>query len=273
MSTVTKAYESGWIRHYIRFQRILLTPHWRRLILFGLPLLICVSALVISLSYSDNFKILQTRAAAHFNQFISHPDLQVSGLRIVASNEKLHADLASLVETKLPVNSLSLDLDDLRQKAEAIPAVKEATVSIDTGGFLTIAAIERQASVIFRDGQNLFLIDETGLILSPATSRAAHIALPLVSGQDADKFVPEALEIFAAASAVRDSIRGLVRVGTRRWDLILDGDRRVLLPAKRPVEAVQRLMILENVELLLQRKLISVDLRDRRRTVVRLPQT
>lgn len=273
MSTVNRAYQKGFIRPYIRLQRILLTPHWRGLIYYVFPCLLCLGLLALILAHGDNFKILQAKVETAFHKLVSHPDLQVNGLRIIASTEELHAKLAVLVNQKFPVNSLVIDLEMLREKAEAIPAIEKATVEIEPGGFLTITAIEREPSVILRRGKDLFLLDENGLVLLQAENRLDHMALPLITGDSAEKFVPEALEIFAAAAGVRDSIRGLVRVGMRRWDLVFDGNRRVLLPAERPAEAVQRLMILEIAELLLQRKLVSVDLRDPSRTSVRLPQS
>jgi hypothetical protein len=45
--------------------------------------------------------------------------------------------------------------------------------------------------------------------------------------------VPEALALVAAARPAVPRLRGLVRMGERRWDLVLDRDQRILLPETR----------------------------------------
>ena len=61
-----------------------------------------------------------------------------------------------------------------------------------------------------------------------------------------------------------------VRVGERRWDMVLDRDQRLLLPSDRPVQALERLLALDQAEDLLARDLVAIDLRDEKRPVLRL---
>ncbi len=73
-----------------------------------------------------------------------------------------------------------------------------------------------------------------------------------------------------AAEPVVDRVRGLVRVSDRRWDLVLDRDQRILLPAHEPVRALERLLALDKAEDLLNRDILSVDLRNPHRSTLRL---
>jgi cell division protein FtsQ len=82
--------------------------------------------------------------------------------------------------------------------------------------------------------------------------------------------VPEALDLLAEAEAVAPRIRGLVRMGERRWDLVLDRDQVIRLPEADPVAALRRVMALHKAEALLDRDLHSVDLRDPRRPALGL---
>ncbi|MEM6933631.1 MAG: cell division protein FtsQ/DivIB, partial [Pseudomonadota bacterium] len=67
--------------------------------------------------------------------------------------------------------------------------------------------------------------------------------------------------------------RALVRVGERRWDLVLDRDLRVLLPEKEPSGAVARIMALHlGEDQLLERDLQIIDMRIPNRPVLRMPE-
>jgi cell division protein FtsQ len=61
-----------------------------------------------------------------------------------------------------------------------------------------------------------------------------------------------------------------VRISERRWDLVLDRDQTVSLPADGPVAAVERLIALDQAENILARDIVSVDLRNPLRPVLRL---
>jgi cell division protein FtsQ len=78
------------------------------------------------------------------------------------------------------------------------------------------------------------------------------------------------LAIIAAAAPIKDRLRGLVRVGERRWDMILDNDQRILLPEDAPVQAVERIIVLHQASDLLARDLALVDMRLGARPSLRL---
>jgi cell division protein FtsQ len=82
--------------------------------------------------------------------------------------------------------------------------------------------------------------------------------------------IGQALEVLAAALSISPRLRGLVRVGERRWDIVLDRDQRLMLPADDPVAALERLLALDEAEDMLARDILAVDLRVPQRPVLRL---
>ena len=58
-----------------------------------------------------------------------------------------------------------------------------------------------------------------------------------------------------------ERLRGLVRMGERRWDLVLDRDQRILLPEDGAVEALERVIALDEAQDILSRDILQVDLR------------
>ena len=63
-----------------------------------------------------------------------------------------------------------------------------------------------------------------------------------------------------------------MRVGERRWDLVLDRDQVVQLPEADPAAALRRVMALDAAEQLLARDLSVVDMRDPTRPMLRLTE-
>jgi cell division protein FtsQ len=59
-------------------------------------------------------------------------------------------------------------------------------------------------------------------------------------------------------------------MGERRWDLVLDRDQRILLPATNPVQALERLLALDHAQDLMNRDILTVDLRSDHRPTLRL---
>jgi cell division protein FtsQ len=86
--------------------------------------------------------------------------------------------------------------------------------------------------------------------------------------------VPEALALVAAAEPVAERLRGLVRVGERRWDVVLAGaargDQTVMLPERGAVTALELVLALDAAQDLFARDLASIDVRNIHRPTLRL---
>jgi len=73
--------------------------------------------------------------------------------------------------------------------------------------------------------------------------------------------VAEALDLLDAAPEIVPRLRAAVRVGKRRWDLVLDRGLTIKLPAAQPLDALARVMALHYGEELLDRGLAEIDMR------------
>jgi len=129
---------------------------------------------------------------------------------------------------------------------------------------------ERVPVAVWRTEDGLMLVDETGHRVAGLLSRSDRPDLPLVAGDGAELVMPEALALFDAAGPLSSRIRGLVRMGERRWDIVLDREQRVMLPEKNPVQALERLLALDHAQDLMNRDILTVDLRSDHRPTLRL---
>ncbi len=91
-----------------------------------------------------------------------------------------------------------------------------------------------------------------------------------LAGEGADRAVPEALALMRAAKPLEGRLRGLVRMGERRWDVVLDRGQRILLPEKNPIDALEQVIAVHQAQELLERDLAAVDMRNVTRPTLRM---
>jgi cell division protein FtsQ len=116
----------------------------------------------------------------------------------------------------------------------------------------------------------LRLIDADGVQSGEIMARADRLDLPLIAGDGAEDNIAEALRLFAAAGPLIDRVRGLVRMGERRWDMVLEREQRILLPSENPVAALDRVIALNDAQDMLSRDVAVVDMRNTKRPTLRM---
>ena len=132
---------------------------------------------------------------------------------------------------------------------------------------------ERIPALVWRVRHRLELLDMNGHRVAGLANRALRSDLPLLIGDGADAATLEALALFAAAAPLARRLRGLARVGGRRWDAVLDNDQRIMLPEKNAVSALERVLALNSADDLLSRDISVVDLRNPKRPTLRLRES
>jgi cell division protein FtsQ len=244
-----------------RVHRLLLTPGFRLALRAGLPF--CLS-LGLGLTYmSDKARQEQFMLALSDlrEQIENRPEFRVDLLTIEGADRAVEEEIREILPVQFPVSSFDLDLDNLRQIIAGLSAVADVDLRIRKGGILVAKLRQREPVALWRNREGLSVIDIDGVRISGADSRAARPELPVVVGTGADKTVREAMDILAAVAPLEPRLRGLVRMGERRWDVVLDRGQRILLPEENPVQALERVIVLNQVQDMLERDLAVVDMR------------
>lgn len=253
-----------------RMQRLWLTPLFRVLFRVGLPLA-CIAAVATLVFYDAGRRDAIVQTARDLQaQFQARPEFRVSLLSIDGASPDLADAVRSKLALRLPQSSFDLDLDALRMAAEELDAVASAELRVRSGGVLQVLLTEREPALIWRLGDRLELLDISGHRVAGLAARGDRADLPLILGTGANSAAPEALALLEAAAPLMPRLRGLVRMGERRWDIVLDRDQRILLPARNPIAALNRLLALDRAENLLARDVLSIDLRNDQRPALRL---
>lgn len=253
-----------------RLQRILLTQHVRGFLFRGVPILMLLGGVAIWFSNEPNRQAVIAQLSQLRADFEARPEFRVSLARVEGASD----DLAEVVRAKLgltlPMSSFDIDLDAARMRVEVLDAVQKADLRVRAGGVLQVLITEREPVAVWRTDAGLTLIDDTGHRVAGLMARTDRPDLPLIAGEGADLVTPEALALVDAAGPLTQRIRGLVRIGNRRWDIVLDRNQRVMLPEKNPVQALERLLALDHAQDLMNRDILTVDLRSDRRPTLRL---
>jgi cell division protein FtsQ len=112
------------------------------------------------------------------------------------------------------------------------------------------------------------VIDETGAVM-PGAQPEDFAQLTLVVGPDAPAHSAALVRLLDSAPELKGRVSAAIRVGGRRWNLQLVGGIDVRLPEHNPEDAWAQLVRLERQHGLLQRNVVTIDLRLPDRLVVR----
>lgn len=253
-----------------KLHRLWLTPMVRTAARVGLPLFLVAASAGAWLQDDARRAHLTGIFADLREQVKNRPEFAVTLLSVEGASPEVAEAVRAALALPLPASSLDLDLTAARDRVAELDAVREVQLRVQSGGVLRVTVTEREPAVVWRTETGLTLLDDTGQRVADIWARADRADLPLIAGQGAEVAVPEALALIAAAGPLLPRVRGLVRMGERRWDIVLDRDQRILLPANQPLRALERLIALDMAQDLLARDVLAVDLRLEGRPALRL---
>ena len=253
-----------------RYQRWMLTPGIRLGVRLGLPLVVLAGALGMYFAAEDRREAVSAYVADLRRSIQERPEFMVNLMAIDGAGTGLAQDIREVVPLDFPLSSWDLDVEQIRDLIAGLDPVKSATVRIRPGGILQVDVVERQPIIVWRTRNGIELLDETGAHVDTIAARSDHADLPLIAGAGADAHVGEALEILKTSRSLGERVRGLVRIGERRWDLVLDRGQRIMLPVDRPVRALERVLAVNEVQDLLERDVSVVDMRLGQRPTIRM---
>jgi cell division protein FtsQ len=251
-----------------RFQRLMLTPLFRFGLRVGVPFVVMFG--VGAAYFADPARqaaitdtIAETRASIQ-----ERPEFMVSLMAIDGAGTELSEDIRTNLPVDFPISSFDLDLEEMREAVMALSPVASASLRIRPGGVLQIDVIPRVPVAVWRSHTSLSLLDASGAHVRHLAFRSDRAELPLIAGEGANDHVDEAMELIRTAQPLGKRLRGVVRVGARRWDIVLDRKQRILLPTEGAVSALERVIALEGAQSVLSRDIARIDMRlDGRPTV------
>ena len=240
---------------------------------FIMILISIVLFVLIGLSNRSNFSLLIKKNTNKIIQYVElSPIFKVVKLSVISEDPNVIEKISSTLALNFPISSLDIDVESLRLKVELIDLVESASVRLTSNGLVEVDVNIRKPVAIQRLGTQLMLIDARGIKVDEVLSRSQRLDLPLLVGKGAEKCVDEALHLLLEIKDLLSRVRGLVRVGERRWDVILNRSQVILLPEKNPLNAIRKIISLQEGQKILDRNISYLDFRNINRPVLGLSE-
>jgi cell division protein FtsQ len=171
-----------------------------------------------------------------------------------------------------PRNSLLfLDVARARARLEAIPLIKQASVRKLYPNQIIIDLVERTPSALWQKDGQVKTISADGAIIDDMRDQR-FAALPFVVGEGANDRLSEFTALLSASEELRPRIRAGVLIGERRWNLKMNSGVDVKLPELNPLGAMAMLLKLQRQSRILDKDVLSLDLRVEGKAFARLSE-
>ncbi|MFV0474382.1 MAG: cell division protein FtsQ/DivIB [Pikeienuella sp.] len=253
-----------------RLKRHWRSPAFRRSVTVHVPLGATIAALVWAGTQADIRQAALDRIETLRGEIASRPEFAIRRIEIRGASPEATAELQQALAPWLGASSLAADAAAIRAAVGQLGWVESAGARLVAPETLIVTVKERVPAAIWRMGEELTLIDAEGFHIAPLEARADRPDLPVLAGPGADGAAADGLAVLAAAGGVAPRIRGLIRVGERRWDALVENGPRIMLPAAGAADAMGYLAALEAGDRILDRDVSHIDVRLHGRPTLRL---
>ena len=253
-----------------RLMRLMLIPRLRLILTLGLPSLVVIFGtlvLLLNFNFHKNIEALKKEVK---RALVERPEFMIKVASVDGASDELAHEIREIMPLDFPVSYFDLDIKYLHKVLNDIPAVASAAIKVTVSGVLQINISERIPAFIWRKDDVISVIDEKGEFIRLATSRLDYPELPLVIGEAANLSIADISSLMEDNQYFLDQVRAFVRVGERRWDLVLDNNLRIMLPQTEFLAAFDRLMLMSQSGSLFSNQLSSIDMRLVERPTIRV---
>jgi cell division protein FtsQ len=164
---------------------------------------------------------------------------------------------------------LELDVQRAQETLEHILWIRSAIVERRLPDTVYIKLEERKPMALWQYNQVMQVLGDDGVPIS-VSSIDPFKNLPMIVGKGAPAHTPHLLQALKKNPSIQELVKSSVRVGERRWNLVLKNGITIRLPEEGIEKALQRLMMLENKHHLVNKNVSVIDLRIPDRLILKL---
>lgn len=195
--------------------------------------------------------------------------LTVGEVLVQGRNESDRAAVLYAIGSKRGDAILGFDPKSAKERLEALPWVRQATVERRLPDTIFVRLEERQPLALWQKDGRLSLVDRAGVVIQRSGLERFR-QLPLIIGDGAPAHAAALLATLASEPDLLARVSSMTRVSDRRWTLTFDNTVELHLPEQDIGRAWAKFAATERSQGLLNRDIAAVDLRLPDRLVVRL---
>jgi cell division protein FtsQ len=195
---------------------------------------------------------------------------RINDIRISGEHEVSKIDVLSHLDLGPEKSLFSFNVHKARKTLKEISWIHDVTVAKSYPDTLVVSIVERTPFAIWQRGEDLRMIARDGNEITVFEDRFA--GLPLVVGPGADDSAADIISLVSRYPSIASRIKAYVRVGSRRWNIVLDNAVTVMLPAQNVEASLVELVALEREFSITERAISRLDLRLNDRITVGLSE-
>jgi cell division protein FtsQ len=163
---------------------------------------------------------------------------------------------------------VGFSLEEARLRIEKLSWVSHATVERHLPGTIVVVLSERRPFAVWQNQGKYVLVDRDGALVTDEEV-AKFRDLPWIVGPGAPAAARVLLDALIERPSIQTRIVAAMRISERRWTLRMKNGTDIMLPETHEVEALDRLLSLQQDTALLDRPLLAIDMRLGDRLVLR----
>lgn len=218
---------------------------------------------------SGLFEEWSTEARDTIDRKVADAGFTVGEVRITGQKHTSLKQVRSALALYDGQSIISLDLENMLLRVEALSWVKKATIVRIMPDALEVTITEHEAAALWQEGGKLYLVDKAGEVITDQNLEKFN-RLPHVVGAGANEKLTSLLAMRAKYPNLFARVKSSVWIGDRRWDMNLTNGIRVKLPEKGPELAWQKLYEYDSKQKILAKEVLIIDLRQHGKTILRL---
>ncbi len=195
----------------------------------------------------------------------------ISAVTISGQARLLESEVLAAAHIDARNSLLFVDAADVRDRLMQLPLVKTARVLKLYPDRLVISIEEREPAALWQRDGKIAVVAADGKVIDELNDQR-FLGLPFVVGEDADKRLPEYVSLLKDLGDLAARVKAGVFVAGRRWSLTMTNGVEVKLPERDPGAAVATLTRLQRDARILDKDIMSIDLRLPDRVPVRLTE-
>lgn len=195
-----------------------------------------------------------------FDAIMAHMGFTLEDVVVEGRMRTNKGQILQTLDLKRGIPLLSINISDAKEKLEKLSWVKAARIERRLPDTVFIRISEKEPVAIWQNQNKTYLVDYDGELVETKEA-SKYKELLLVTGHKAPLHVGKLITLLEKFPEIKARVSAATYLRSTRWDIKLDGKVDIRLPEKEAERALEYLLVLEKHHHLIEREVITIDMR------------